>query len=80
MWRIGGERNPAATLGRWGYYQRWGISTLALIRPGLRPAHPPPQGKAIGGPCGAYCRNYRIKNPNVAKHVGFPSGGSCHRR
>ena len=25
MWRIGGERNPAATLGRWGYSQRCGI-------------------------------------------------------
>ena len=41
-------------------------STLALIRPGLRPAHLPPQGKAIGKPCVAYVENYRSKNPNVA--------------
>ena len=41
-------------------------SRLALIRPGLRPAHLPPQGKAIGKPCVAYVENYRSKNHNVA--------------
>ena len=41
-------------------------STLALIRPGLWPAHLPPQGKAIGKPCMAYVENYRSKTPNVA--------------
>ena len=49
-------------------------SRLALIRPGLRPAHLPPQGKAIGKPCGAYAEKYRSNNLNVAKHVGFPLG------
>ena len=41
-------------------------SRLALIRPGLWPAHLPPQGKAIGKPCMAYVENYRSKTPNVA--------------
>ena len=41
-------------------------STPALIRPGVPPAHLPPQGKAIGKPCVAYVENYRSKNPNVA--------------
>ena len=41
-------------------------STLALIRPGLRPAHLPPQGKAIGKPCMAYVENYHSNHPNVA--------------
>ncbi len=39
---------------------------LALIRPGLRPAHLPPQGKAIGKPCMAYVENYHSNHPNVA--------------
>ena len=41
-------------------------STLALIRPGLRPAHLPPQGKAIGKPCVAYVENYRSNHLNAA--------------
>ena len=41
-------------------------STSALIRPGLWPAHLPPQGKAIGKPCVAYVENYHSNHPNVA--------------
>ncbi len=41
-------------------------STSALIRPGLRPAHLPPQGKAIGKPCVAYVENCHSNHPNVA--------------
>ena len=42
-------------------------SRLALIRPGLRPAHLPPQGKAIGKPCVAYVEKYRSNHSNVPK-------------
>ncbi len=41
-------------------------SRHALIRPGLRPAHLPPQGKAIGKPCVAYVENCHSNHPNVA--------------
>ena len=40
---------------------------LALIRPGLRPAHLPPQGKAIGKTCVAYVEKYRSNNANIPK-------------
>ena len=49
-------------------------ATPALIRPGLRPAHLPPQGKAIGKACMAYVEKYHSNHPNIAKHVGFPLG------
>ena len=42
-------------------------STLALIRPGLRPAHLPPQGKALAYPVWLTVEKYRSNNLNIPK-------------
>ena len=69
-------RLPAQRGGAWVGTLRVGVgasitnavrpSRFALIRPGLRPAHLPPQGKALTYPVWPIVEKYRSNYPSVA--------------